>query len=108
MLAILEDVAELAVLAVAHQLPEGGEEHGVLARLVRPVHAREAAQQPGSARAVRRAGEELRGYSPAGGVLCLQRGHQLRLAAGLAEAGEELLLLELLVVALDEIADDLD
>src|SRR5262249_20213984 len=106
-LALLEQIPEPVVLLLADQLVEGREQLGVLARLVGAVHADEGADGRTGLGPVAAAAQDLRGQGAPGPVLLAQGPRQRSQPAGLLEAGEDLLLLDLLVVLLDEAAHEI-
>src|SRR6185312_9226079 len=114
LLAILEHVLQPRQLALTDERAKGGEEHGVLARGVRLVHADDLAQRLGDRLAAGVAlhacggGEPLHlgGELAAGLMLRAQRGDEVGQLVGLLEAREDELLFVLLVIVLDEGADD--
>ena len=113
-LLVLERLAERVVLRGADQRAELGEQDGVLARRVRPVHAAEGPErrrEPGAAlgglhgRRRRQLPDRI-GDAPPRLVLLAEDGHEVDTLVRPLEAREDEVLLELLVVVLHEAPDD--
>jgi len=114
MLLLLELLAQASVFLLTDELVKGWKEDGVFARLVRTVHPDELPERSRESGAVSGVGggrwngmvEDVPGEGPAGSVLLAKGGDQIGELASFLEARKELRLFQLLVVALDEAADE--
>src|SRR4029077_8718392 len=111
---LFEVVTESIIFVRGDEGAESGKQNRIFAGLVRAIHAKEGAKSVrqfvgvGNIFKSRKGGEfaNLRGQQAAGFVLRKKSIHQVDQLADLAKAREQEIFFELLVVVLDEMADD--